>query len=36
MSKHGLPALPAARIDFSSGVPRSLDYGDVYHSAMCF
>lgn len=34
MSKHGLPALPAARIDFSGGVPRSLDYGDVYHSAM--
>ena len=28
------PSLPAARIDFSSGVPRSLDYGDVYHSAV--
>ena len=28
------PSLPTARIDFSSGIPRSLDYGDVYHSAM--
>jgi len=25
------PALRPARIDFSSGTPRSLDYGDVYH-----
>jgi tRNA 5-methylaminomethyl-2-thiouridine biosynthesis bifunctional protein len=27
------PALRPARIDFSSGVPRSLDHGDVYHAA---
>jgi tRNA 5-methylaminomethyl-2-thiouridine biosynthesis bifunctional protein len=25
------PALRPARIDFSGGTPRSLDYGDVYH-----
>lgn len=29
----GTPALHPARIDFSSGTPRSLDYGDVYHPA---
>ena len=27
------PALRPARIDFSSGAPRSLDHGDVYHPA---
>ena len=26
-------ALPPARIDFGGAVPRSLDFGDVYHSA---
>lgn len=26
------PALPPPRIDFSSGLPRSDDYGDVYHA----
>ena len=27
------PSLRPARIDFSGGVPQSLDHGDVYHSA---